>query len=856
MTQTIHLSDYQPYPYLLDRVSLIFDLAPNATRIRATLNFAPNPASPGNHDLRLDGELMTLVSARINGTLITAKPDDTGLTIAAADLPKDAFTLETEVQIDPASNTSLDGLYMSNGMYCTQCEAQGFRKITYYPDRPDVMARFHVRVNADLPVLLSNGNPLGQGVGFAEWDDPWPKPAYLFALVAGDLRAHSAPFTTMSGKSVALNIYVRPGDEDRCEYAMGALIRSMQWDEQVYGREYDLDIFNIVAVDDFNMGAMENKGLNIFNSKLVLALPETASDDDFGRIEAVIAHEYFHNWTGNRITCRDWFQLCLKEGLTVFRDQQFSGDMRSHAVKRIEDVLTLRARQFREDGGPLAHAVRPDSFVEINNFYTATVYEKGAEVIGMLKTLVGDADYAKALDLYFSRHDGEAATIEDWLKVFEDTTGRDLAQFKRWYTEAGTPRLTVTDDWAPQASGGTYTLNIAQTNPPTPGQPGKAPKVIPVAVALLNPNGDEVLPTTVLELTQPRQSFTFENLATKPIPSILRNFSAPVILERDQSAAERAFLLAHDTDPFNKWEAGRALAKDVLARMVTDGADPSADWLDAIAQVAADEALDPAFRALALRLPGEDDMAQTLHAAGHVPDPAAIYKARRAMAAALAQRLSAVLPEMITTLQDNGPFISDANGSGRRSLKLTALSYLTVLDRGTAAAKIFYNANNMTDEQGALATLLDQGLGQPELAKFEFRWSKDRLVMDKWFALQVAYAAPDETASTADRLTKHPDFDWKNPNRFRSVFGPLSNNHAGFHHASGASYTLLADWLIKLDPVNPQTAARMSTAFESWSRYGADNQAMVRAELTRILKTPGLSRNLGEMVTRMLGKAT
>ena len=856
MTQTIHLSDYQPYPYLLDRVSLIFDLAPNATRIRATLNFAPNPASPGNHDLRLDGELMTLVSARINGTLITAKPDDTGLTIAAADLPKDAFTLETEVQIDPASNTSLDGLYMSNGMYCTQCEAQGFRKITYYPDRPDVMARFHVRVNADLPVLLSNGNPLGQGVGFAEWDDPWPKPAYLFALVAGDLRAHSAPFTTMSGKSVALNIYVRPGDEDRCEYAMGALIRSMQWDEQVYGREYDLDIFNIVAVDDFNMGAMENKGLNIFNSKLVLALPETASDDDFGRIEAVIAHEYFHNWTGNRITCRDWFQLCLKEGLTVFRDQQFSGDMRSHAVKRIEDVLTLRARQFREDGGPLAHAVRPDSFVEINNFYTATVYEKGAEVIGMLKTLVGDTDYAKALDLYFSRHDGEAATIEDWLKVFEDTTGRDLAQFKRWYTEAGTPRLTVTDDWAPQASGGTYTLNIAQTNPPTPGQPGKAPKVIPVAVGLLNPNGDEVLPTTVLELTQPRQSFTFENLATKPIPSILRNFSAPVILERDQSAAERAFLLAHDTDPFNKWEAGRALAKDVLARMVTDGADPSADWLDAIAQVAADEALDPAFRALALRLPGEDDMAQTLHAAGHVPDPAAIYKARRAMAAALAQRLSAVLPEMITTLQDNGPFISDANGSGRRSLKLTALSYLTVLDRGTAAAKIFNNANNMTDEQGALATLLDQGLGQPELAKFEFRWSKDRLVMDKWFALQVAYAAPDETASTADRLTKHPAFDWKNPNRFRSVFGPLSNNHAGFHHASGASYTLLADWLIKLDPVNPQTAARMSTAFESWSRYGADNQAMVRAELTRILKTPGLSRNLGEMVTRMLGKAT
>ncbi len=853
MTQTIHLSDYQPYPYLLDRVSLVFDLAPSTTRVKATLNFAPNPARPGAHDLHLDGEQMTLISARINGVPITAKPDATGLTIAAKDLPTGPFTLETEVQIDPASNTSLDGLYMSNGMYCTQCEAQGFRKITYYPDRPDVMARFHVRVNADLPVLLSNGNPVGQGKGFAEWDDPWPKPAYLFALVAGDLRAHSAPFTTMSGKPVALNIYVRPGDEDRCDYAMGALIRSMIWDEQVYGREYDLNIFNIVAVDDFNMGAMENKGLNIFNSKLVLALPETASDDDFGRIEAVIAHEYFHNWTGNRITCRDWFQLCLKEGLTVFRDQQFSGDMRSHAVKRIEDVLTLRTRQFREDGGPLAHPVRPDSFVEINNFYTATVYEKGAEVIGMMKTLVGDADYARALDLYFTRHDGEAATIEDWLKVFEDTTGRDLAEFKRWYTEAGTPRLTVTDDWAPQVSGGTYTLHITQSNPPTPGQPTKAPKVIPVAVGLLNPNGDEVLPTTVLELTKSTQSFTFQNLASKPIPSILRNFSAPVILERDQAAHERAFLLAHDTDPFNKWESGRALAKDVLARMVTEAAAPSSDWLDALAQVAADETLDPAFRALSLRLPGEDDMAQTLFAAGHVPDPAAIHHARRQMATAVAKRLAPTLAPMVASLADTGPFVSDAMGSGKRALKLTALSYLTSLDHGKAASQIFNTAGNMTDEQGALAALLDAGLGQAELATFEAKWHTDRLVMDKWFALQVAYAAPDVAAATADRLTQHRAFDWKNPNRFRSVFGPLSANHAGFHHASGAGYRLMADWLIKLDPVNPQTAARMSTAFESWTRYSPGHQNLARANLARILNTPDLSRNLGEMITRMLG---
>ncbi len=855
---TVILSDYQPYPYLLDRVELTFHLAPSATRVVAKLHFAPNPARPGRHDLRLDGEQMMLISARIDSVPIVAKPDATGLTIASADVPASAFVLETEVQIDPASNTSLDGLYMSNGMYCTQCEAQGFRKITFYPDRPDVMARFHVRIISDLPVLLSNGNPVGQdaaavGAGFAEWDDPWPKPAYLFALVAGDLRTHAASFTTMSGKSVALNIWVRPGDETRCDYAMGALIRSMQWDERVYGREYDLDIFNIVAVDDFNMGAMENKGLNIFNSKLVLALPETASDDDFARIEAVIAHEYFHNWTGNRITCRDWFQLCLKEGLTVFRDQQFSGDMRSHAVKRIEDVLTLRARQFREDGGPLAHAVRPDSFVEINNFYTATVYEKGAEVIGMLKRLVGDADYARALDLYFDRHDGEAATIEDWLKVFEDTTGRDLSQFKRWYTEAGTPRLKITDDWVPESNGGTYTLHIEQENPPTPGQPVKAPKVIPVAVGLLNPNGDEVLPTTVLELNRTRQSFAFENLATRPIPSILRDFSAPVIVERNQTATERAFLLAHDTDPFNKWEAGRALAKDVMARMVTDGAEVAADWLDALARVAQDDSLDPAFRALALRLPGDDDMAQTLYAAGHVPDPQALYTARRHMAAALANRLSPLLAPMVAALQDTGPFISDAKSSGRRALKLAALSYLTLLDSGKAASAAFASADNMSDQQGALSALLDTGHGQPELDSFAARWSDDRLVMDKWFALQVAHAAPDATFGTADRLTKHKAFDWKNPNRFRSVIGALSGNHAGFHHASGASYRLLADWLIRLDPVNPQTAARMSTAFEAWQRYDADRQAMIRSELTRIQATPGLSRNLGEMITRMLG---
>ncbi len=426
MTETIRLSDYRPFTHRVESVDLLFRLHPTETRVMARLKLSPNPARPGHHDLRLDGENLSLVAARIDGVALPVVPDETGLTIPADLLPDGGFTLETEVLIAPEGNTALEGLYMSNGMYCTQCEAEGFRKITFYPDRPDVMAPFRVRIESDLPVLLSNGNPLGRGQGWAEWDDPWPKPAYLFALVAGDLVAHRDHFTTASGRPVDLNIWVRPGDEGKCAYAMEALKRSMRWDETAYGREYDLDMFNIVAVDDFNMGAMENKGLNIFNSKYVLALPETATDDDFNRIEGIIAHEYFHNWTGNRITCRDWFQLCLKEGLTVFRDQQFTADMRSGPVKRIEDVLTLRARQFREDNGPLAHAVRPDHYQEINNFYTATVYEKGAEVIGMLKRLVGDADYARALDLYFDRHDGEAATIEDWLKVFEDTTGRDL----------------------------------------------------------------------------------------------------------------------------------------------------------------------------------------------------------------------------------------------------------------------------------------------------------------------------------------------------------------------------------------------------------------------------------------------
>ncbi|TCO70338.1 aminopeptidase N [Rhodovulum euryhalinum] len=842
--QALYLADYTPPAYLVDRVELTFRLHPTATRVVSRIAFRPNPVTTDRRFF-LHGEGLTLISAAIDGSPVTPAITQEGLT---CDVPDAPFTWAAEVEIAPQENTALEGLYMSNGMYCTQCEAEGFRKITWYPDRPDVMAPFRVRIESDLPVLLSNGNPVAQGPGWAEWDDPWPKPAYLFALVAGDLVATSDSFTTCEGRKVDLNIWVRPADQGKADYALDSLIRSMRWDEQVYGRAYDLDVFNIVAVDDFNMGAMENKGLNIFNSRYVLASPETATDRDYENIERIIAHEYFHNWTGNRITCRDWFQLCLKEGLTVFRDQQFAGDARSHAVKRIEDVITLRARQFREDGGPLAHPVRPESYTEINNFYTATVYEKGAEVIGMLRRLVGPGGYDKALALYFDRHDGQAATIEDWLKVFEEATGRDLSQFKRWYSQAGTPRLKVTDDF----KDGTYTLHVEQKTPPTPGQPDKHPQVIPLAVGLLSPNGDEVVPTTVLEVTEAQQSFTFEGLATRPVPSLLRGFSAPVILDRETTAEERAFLLAHDTDPFNKWEAGRALARDVLVAMVTEGAAPAPAYLDALAAMARDEALDPAFRALALGLPGEDQLAEDLHSRGITPDPLAIHAARERLKAAVAAHLRPLWGPLYDQMTCPGPYSPGAADAGRRALRLAALGHMARLDGGAKARGHFAQANNMTDEIGALAILLEIGTGEDELARFARRWAHDRLVMDKWFALQASLAAPDRAVDRTKMLTEHPDFTWKNPNRFRAVIGGFTMNAAGFHDASGAGYDLVADWLIRLDAVNPQTAARMSTAFETWTRYDADRQARMRAAMERIAARDGLSRDMAEMVGRLL----
>ncbi|MEV8468620.1 aminopeptidase N [Fluviibacterium sp. DFM31] len=841
--QPIYLADYTPPAFWVDRVELTFRLHPTATRVLSRVAFRPNPDAPG--PFTLHGQDLTLIRATIDGNEVTPTLTDDGLTCPAPDAP---FVWEAEVEINPEANKALEGLYMSNGMYCTQCEAEGFRKITYYPDRPDVMAPFIVRIESDLPVLLSNGNPAAAGEGWAEWDDPWPKPAYLFALVAGDLHAHRDSFTTASGKPVDLAIWVRDGDQDKCAFGMAALKASMAWDERVYGREYDLDVFNIVAVDDFNAGAMENKGLNVFNSAAVLASPETATDANFERIESIIAHEYFHNWTGNRITCRDWFQLCLKEGLTVYRDQQFTKDVRSEPVKRIDDVLMLRGAQFREDGGPLAHPVRPESFVEINNFYTATVYDKGAEVIGMLHRLVGDATYARALDLYFDRHDGQACTIEDWLKVFEDVSGRDLTQFKLWYSIAGTPHVKVTDTWAD----GSYTLTFQQSVPDTPGQTDKPPMVIPIAVGLLDTDGTEVVPTRVLELTEARQNFAFDGLATRPVPSILRGFSAPVILEQTVPAEHKRLLLAHDTDPFNRWEAGRALARQALLAMLTDRAAPDPAYLEALQALLADDSLDPAFRALVLRLPSQQDLTQALFDAGQVPDPLAIHDALTAMETAMATHLQADLTASFDAHQVPGPYRPVAADAGKRALANGALALLTRTDAGARAKVQYSDAANMTQQMAALSALQRIGAASDALEHFHSQWQHERLVLDKWFGLQSSLSLPAEAVATVRRLTEHPDFTWENPNRFRAVFGGFSSNLAGFHDPSGDGYALMADWLIRLDRLNPMTTARMTTAFGTWKQYDADRQALMRDALERIALVPVLSRDTKEMVTRIL----
>ena len=841
--EPIYLSDYQAPSYLVDHVELVFDLAPTATRVRSKIKFRPNPDQPNRHFF-LHGVDLTLICATIDGQPVELTPADEGITCPAPDAP---FLWECEVEINPQGNTALEGLYMSNGMYCTQCEAEGFRKITYYPDRPDVLAPFRVRVNGDLPVLLSNGNPVASGDGWAEWDDPWHKPAYLFALVAGELFAHSDTFTTQSGRAVALNIWVRDGDQNKCAFGMQALKSSMDWDERVYGCEYDLDVFNIVAVDDFNMGAMENKGLNIFNSSCILARDDMTTDAGFQRVEAIVAHEYFHNWTGNRVTCRDWFQLSLKEGLTVFRDAQFTADMRSPSVKRISDANAMRTAQFREDGGPLAHPVRPSSFVEINNFYTLTVYEKGAELIHMLKTLVGQDNYYKAVRHYLDENDGRAATIEDWLAAFETVTGRDLGQFKIWYEQAGTPRIDVQQHF----DNGTLRLDITQHTPPAPQGNVQDPRVIPIAVGLLSQTGAELVPTQVLELTEARQSFEFHDLTENPIVSILRGFSAPVIVTTQTTNAQRAVQLAHDTDPYCRWDAGQTLGMDVIVNKIQNKPADDDLWLDAIHTLMVQNHIDPALRAMVSALPAPDTVAQYLAGQNLPVDPDQIETVLRDLSLALAQKMADDLPALYAANQVHDAYAPTADQAAKRALGNRVLSLLSRLDHGLQAQAQFETSDNMTQSLAALVALVNFGDAAPALDAFYRKWQSERLVIDLWFSTQIVNAPAARAVGIARDLIAHSDFTIKNPNRVRSVLGALAGNLAGFHQADGSGYELFADMLIKLDPLNPQICARLSSAFSTWKRYDAARQSLMAAQMDRILAQPTLSNDTREMLSRM-----
>ncbi|MCI4661265.1 MAG: aminopeptidase N [Neomegalonema sp.] len=866
----IRLDEYRPPAWGIDSVSLTFSLHPTATRVKARLAISRSAVGP-RPDLVLQGRNLTVISAAIDGRTLGADDyslDAESIVIPAAGLPGDAFTWECETEIDPKANTALEGLYMSRDMFCTQCEAEGFRKITFYPDRPDVMSLFTVRVEADaraFPVLLSNGNlieegKLEDGRHFATWHDPHPKPCYLFALVAGDLVHVEDHFTTASGRDVALKIFTRHGDESKTDYAMDALKRSMRWDEETYGCEYDLDLFMIVAVDDFNMGAMENKGLNVFNSKYVLASPQTATDRDYELIESVVAHEYFHNWTGNRITCRDWFQLCLKEGLTVFRDQQFSEDQRSASVMRIDGVKALRARQFREDAGPLAHPVRPEKYSEINNFYTATVYEKGAEVVRMLHTLVGPELYRKALDLYFERHDGQACTIEDFRQCFEDASGRDLSQFARWWSQSGTPRLTVRESY--DAGNQRFTLSLAQQTPVTQDGQEKHPLHLPVRIALLAPSGETLLAEQVLEMTQSAQDFVFEGIAQEPLLSLNRGFGAPVIVERTVPEASLAALLAHESDPFNRWEAARTLAQRALlgtAQALSTG-EPAPDldaFCAAMGTALVDETLDPDFRALIWTLPGEDELAGEMARLHGTADPDALHRARELVKTRLAEDHRAALTALYETMATQGAYRPIAEDAGKRALRNTALAYLAQLgEEGLSRARTqFASADNMTDQMPALTLLVHHRDAEAAsaLKRFYQQWSNDALVLGKWFSVQ-ATAPGAQALAVIETLTAHRDFDWKNPNKFRALLGSFAmGNPSGFHAKDGSGYKVFTDWLLKLDPVNPQTTSKLITAFETWRRYDAGRQALIKAQLQRLAGKEDLSRDAREMVTKVLG---
>jgi aminopeptidase N len=870
----VRLKDYRPPDWLIETVALDVSLDATATTVRSKLTIKPNmDGTPA--PLVLDGEELKLRSLTLDGKPLAngsflATPEQ--LTIAQP--PNRPFTLEIETVIDPEANSQLMGLYRAGATYCTQCEAEGFRRITYFLDRPDVMAVYTTRIEAnkdEAPVLLSNGNLIAQGDvpgtnrHFAVWHDPFKKPCYLFALVGGKLARVTESFTTMSGRKVALAIFVEPGKEDRCAYAMDSLKRAMRWDEVVFGREYDLDIFMIVAVSAFNMGAMENKGLNVFNDKYVLASSATATDTDYANIEAVIAHEYFHNWTGDRITCRDWFQLCLKEGLTVFRDEEFSADQRSRAVERIGDVRALRSHQFVEDAGPLAHPVRPELYHEINNFYTTTIYDKGGEVVRMIKVLLGPDLFRKGMDLYFTRHDGEAATVEQFVQCFADVSGRDFSQFMLWYTQAGTPEIVVAPHYDPRAK--TYRLDITQTVPPTPGQPNKAPMVIPLALGLVGKDGGDLklaldgraLDHNVLELTEPNRSFVFTGIAEQPIPSLNRGFSAPVKLTLPIGPNDLRFLAAHDRDPFNRWQAVQTLAMTLLTENVAalrKGAAirEDAGLTAALGAILADAALEPAFIALTLTPPSEPDIAREI---GHDVDPDAIFATRRQLRATIGRRLGGELANTYRRMITPGPYRPDAQSAGRRALKNVCLDLLTATQESEAIALAqaqYQGADNMTDRMAALEILSQYN--RPERAQaledFYTRYADDPLIIDKWLALQAAI--PE--AATLERvraLTSHPAFSMANPNRVRALIGSFAQvNHTQFNQIDGAGYNFIADVVLMLDAKNPQVAARLMGAFRSWRALEATRRALAEATLRRVAAAPSLSRDVHDIVARTL----
>jgi aminopeptidase N len=864
--QPIRLSDYTPPPYLVDEVELAFDLKPNATGVKAKL--AVRRSGDHAEPLRFNGERLRPISVAIDGRVLAADEhtiDREFLTIP--DVPA-AFTLETEVEIAPQDNTALEGLYMSGGRFCTQCEAEGFRKITFWPDRPDVLSRFTVRIEADRAYarLLSNGNlveagELPDGRHYAFWNDPFPKPCYLFALVAGELDVLEDSLVTMSGRTVALRIYVDPGMAPRAAYAMDALKRSMKWDEEAFGREYDLDLFMIVAVRDFNFGAMENKGLNIFNSSLLLADPATATDFDYERIESVVAHEYFHNWTGDRITCRDWFQLCLKEGLTVFRDQSFSADMRGHAVQRIKEVKQLRARQFAEDQGPLAHPVRPSSYLKIDNFYTATIYEKGAEVIRMLQTLIGPEAFRRGMDLYFQRWDGQATTVEAFIDCFAEVSGRDLGQFFAWYEQAGTPRVSLSSTYDEDAR--TLELELRQETPPTPGQPDKRPLPVPVALGLLDQEGrtlafehdGRAVDETLVVLDQAHAKVTLTGVERPPVVSALRGFSAPVVLKTDAPPKDRYVLLAGDPDLFNRWEAGQELARELILSRAAGRPNEVGEerYAEAVGRALTDQASDPAFKALLLGLPSEGDLALARQPA----DPAAIHDAREALRLRLALHLNHELRRLHTGLQDLGEFSPDAAGAGRRALRNAALELIAAnprTDVADLALGHYRAAANMTDAMGGLSALMLVGgeACEEALADFYERWKAEPLVVDKWFAVQ----ARDPWEGALGRvlgLTTHPAFDARNPNRLRALVSTFANfNPFRFHDPGGAGYRFLADQILAVDGFNPSTAARLVDPLGGWRRYTPELGALMKVELERIAGAEGLSKNTYEQASRAL----